>query len=997
MIGFLRYAFFRILDRIPFFRRREMGDEGPEEFWEADFSRPGRIRFDIKSENTYDAYIRGGSLGMGLKKNKCLAWVEGTRPYRDMILRARLRLDCRGGYGAAGIMFRMIDQGTYYLVLLSSKGYFRLDAVRNNTPLPLIGWTEYEGPPDPPAPPGMELTIIASGPWITLLINDRWAGEISDSSLYAGALGFALASYGAGSGGAAPGASDVPGIAGTPGTSDSPGTFDSSDASEQAAFGQALPGASSSPRPSGSAYTAEAFLDYLSVDTRSANVEAARRAWNGGAGKGGGSPAGGSGADMPEGSPPRPIPPKSRLRLAETFAAMGENAAALGQLRKLRAPTSSWEPRNLLLAARLAQILELYDEAADYINVCLARREGSGGRRPPGAEDIFREAVVEKAKILYGQKHFDELRAYITGIPAEDSVSAALPALLGHAQWELGNYEEAALAYDRAFEWDGENGLHGANAANVYQVLGRNNDALDRFLAAGKAFLRAGNYRDLGVLIPKLLALGPEHWEARALAGKWAFGIENWEEAEREFDRAEALEKKGKTETGEKDPALSYLRALLLIRRDKRREALPLLEEAARLAPDYGLFRFRLAENRYLLDNNPSDPRLQADLEKALALLDPAALREPSPAGGGAGAGKNARSGEPLYEAGGFRQDGDLNEAGSLNSGRGEAEETWGWVNNLAAQLSLAGGDLEGAEQYLDRAAAALGETPPVLVNRAVSHYLRGSLDRALAVLEGEGTPDPEGLLANCGGNLLVRAKDFAGADAYYQRALNASPGNAEFLLNRAACLIELGRYGEADALLARSHEIAPSPAGLELIAYVAVKKGEYPRAEASCAAALELDGSRASPLYSLGWIYSSTGRWEEAGKILARLEGMVLSGEDAERRDELRRRILEGSTRLIPCARCGRTWRVPLDPPSVPFLRLVAMPPDELPAGTCAACGTSYCIGCAREHLDDRGRFTCPGCGQPLKLINEGLKKIVADWAAEALPSGDAPTGQPL
>jgi hypothetical protein len=62
-------------------------------------------------------------------------------------------------------------------------------------------------------------------------------------------------------------------------------------------------------------------------------------------------------------------------------------------------------------------------------------------------------------------------------------------------------------------------------------------------------------------------------------------------------------------------------------------------------------------------------------------------------------------------------------------------------------------------------------------------------------------------------------------------------------------------------------------------------------------------------------------------------------------------------------------------------------MPPDELPAGTCAACGTSYCIGCARERLDDRGRFICPVCGRPLKLINEGLKKIVADWAAEALP----------
>jgi tetratricopeptide (TPR) repeat protein len=934
MTGFLRHIFFRVLDRIPLFRRE--GNTVPEELWEAGFSKPNRTRFDIKSENTYDAYLRGGGLGIGLKKTKCLAWVEGTRPYRNMVLRARLRLDCKGGYGAAGIIFRMIDRGTYYLALLSSKGYFRLDAVRNNMPLALIGWTEFEEPVPSalPCPWEKELTIIASGPRIILLINGLWMGEINDSSIDAGSLGFALASYEAGSG-------PVP---------------------------ETAPGAA----PSGAAYTAEAFLDYLSVDTRAAEVEAARLAWDEGP-LGEDRPAAGEPGAEPSGISPqqRSVPQESRLRLAETFAAMGENAAALGQLKKLRNLESPWD---LLLAARLAQTLDLYGEAEGYIDACLAwNTGGKGGSDPfprhqaPEPQDLLRKAAVEKAKILYAQGRYHELREYLGGVLAEGTIDAALFALLGHAQWELGNYEEAAPAYDRAFELDRENGLHGVNAANGYQALGRNAEALDRSLAAGKAFLRAGNYRDLGVLIPKLLALGPEHGEARSLAGKWAFGIEDWEEAEREFNRAEALEQKEKTGTMEQDPALSYLRALLLIRKGKRREALPLLEKAARLAPDYGLFRFRLAENRYLLDNNPADPRLRADLEKALSLLDPV-------------------SPESTGNSGKTRN---LGEAENLS----EAETAWGWTNNLAAQVSLAAGDLEAAEGFLNRASAALGETAPVLVNRAVHHYLRGSLDRALAVLDG--TPDPGGLMANCGGNLLVRTGRFDQADAYYQRAVATDPGNAEFLLNRASCLIELDRYGEADTLLARAHNLAPSPAVLELIAYVAVKKGEYPRAEAACRAALEMDGGSVPSLNSLGWIYSSTGRWEEAQEILTRLEGPALSGEDAERREELRRRILDGTTRLIPCARCGRTWRIPMDPPPVPFLRLLAMPPDELPAGTCTACGTSYCIGCAKEHLDAQGRFTCPACGRPLKLINEGLKKIVADWAAEALPGGETTPGR--
>ncbi|MDR2747433.1 MAG: tetratricopeptide repeat protein [Treponema sp.] len=955
MLGFLRRIFFLVFDRIPLFRRRGGEAEIPEEFWEAGFSKPNRTRFDIKSENTYDAYLQNGGLGIGLKKTRRLAWVEGTFPYRDMVLKARLRLDSRGGYGAAGIIFRMIDGGTCYMVLLSSKGYFRLDTVRNSMPLALIGWTEFEGPAPSPHS-GAELTVIAFGPRITLVINGVWAGEISDTSIEAGFLGFVLASYQAGQAadGAAVGARDTT-------------AWDiAAKTAQNTTAGAGQTGLDLPPAQTG-AYAAEAFLDYLSVDTRIAEVGAAWRFWN----------EGQTGTDLsPDPGAARPGP--ARLRLAETFAAMGESATALEQIKKLWAEEVRREPWTLLLAARLAQILELYDEAEEYIDACLTGDSpGEGaGKDGPG---IIREAAVEKAKILYARGRYDELGEYAGESLAAGNSNAALAALLGHARWESGNYGEAALAYDRAFELDGENGLHAANAANMYEALGRKTEALDRSLAAGRAFLRAGNYQDLGILIPKLLNLGPEHWEAHALAGKWAFGIENWDEAAREFDRTAALGRKAKIKAGEKDPALSYLRALLLIRGGKRREALPLLEEAVRLAPDYGLFRFRLAENRFLLNNNPADPRLRADLEKALSLLDPAVTGEKSALVRDRPAveGETANSGE-IGRGGG---------SGSGAAGNEEEEQTWGWVNNLAAQISLAGGDLEAAGKFLEKAAAALGETPPVLANRAVYEYLRGSLDRALNILDLDRELDAEGLMANCAGNLLVRAGQFDKADLRYQKALTIAPDNPEFLVNRASCLVELGAYGEADALLARAWDTVRSPAVLELIAYVAVKKGEYPRAEAACNAALEMDGDHPPSLHSLGWIYGSTGRWEEAGEILARLDSLPLSGEDAERREELRQRILDGTTRLIPCARCGRTWRVPLDPPPAPFLRLVAMPPDELPAGTCPSCGTSYCIGCAKEHVDAADRFTCPACGKPLKLIHEGLKKIVADWAAKALP----------
>jgi tetratricopeptide (TPR) repeat protein len=362
---------------------------------------------------------------------------------------------------------------------------------------------------------------------------------------------------------------------------------------------------------------------------------------------------------------------------------------------------------------------------------------------------------------------------------------------------------------------------------------------------------------------------------------------------------------------------------------------LPLLEEAARFAPDFGLFQFRLAENRYLLSGDPADPRLSMDLAAALRLIPDN-----------------------------------------------------GWVHNFAAQIDLARGRLESAAQHLEKAAALLGEVPAIRINRGTLYYLRGSLEEALKILEAGKEEDPEGVLANCAGNFLVRDGSYERADEYYRKALALSPDNREYLANRVSCLIELGYYGQADELLAQAHSRGPSPEILEQISYVAAKKGEFSRAESAARAALEMDSGHIPSLLSLGWIYCSSARWEKAGEIIRRLEDLKPEGAEAGRLRELRQRLEDGSTRLIRCASCERSWRVPRSPDPSPALRLYAMPPDDFPAGTCPECGKTYCIGCARKNMDEKGRFRCPDCEKNLKLIDEGLKKIIAGWAASNIPA---------
>ena len=852
-----------------------------EEKWIADFSKDKHTRFDIKSESSFDVSLRrntfspGHSLVLGLKKTSCIAWTEAPdHRYRDLVISGSIRIDALGGYGAGGMMFRMVDNETYYSFLISNKGYFRLDVVRNGMPFPLVGWTElplFTGAllnPDQ----SIDFTIIAYGSHIVILLRDQWAAEVNDSSILEGTICFAAASY-------------------------EPGDLSYTVIREADSI----------------IYNTEVFLESLTVTSHISKVSGLYQKWN----------------DSPD------IDAKARLRLTETFTAMAQYNAAYVQLSAAWAvPGYKKTQAELLLAGRLAQFLGRLADAEAYIGQCLE----AGPESPEG-----KEALTEMAKILNAGERYGELANYCTEALKIKASDPMLWNLQGHAYWSLKKNKKAAAAYDKAFEADPKNGLFAKNAANVCDIMGLKGEALKRYLMAGKAFLQAANYNDLGLLAPKLVSLGKDDWEARSLAGKWAFAVEDWKMAEGEFARAEKL-RKSKRPKPKKDGAQVFLEALLLVRQGKRREALPLFEEAVSLAKDYALFHFRLAENLFLLDDNPDDPKMLQELEAALTLSQK------------------------------------YNETDSAR----ENEGLEGWINNLAAQIALKKGNLTKAAKHLERAASILGELPAVLVNRAVLFFLQGSLDKALELLDGDKQEDPEGVLANCAGNLLVRVKRFEEADERYRRALEAGPNNVEYLCNRASCLIELGYYGEADQLLAKAHTINPSPDILEMISYIAVKKGEFARAEQACRSALEIDPGHGPSLLSLGWVLLSQGKREEAVDVSRRLEKLELQGEIAKGRDELSARLDELVYRTIECDSCENKWKVPKDAPPAPAIRLYAMPPDNLPAGSCTGCGKTLCIGCAKTNTDSSGRFLCFSCSKPLKLINDGLKKIIHDWAVK-------------
>lgn len=187
---------------------RHASDDLVEERWEMRCKRPKSRRFFSERGDGYTARVDEDGVELTTDRTHIFAWVDDPMyRYRNFVLTAEIELENESsfkhptdpdhtqgaGISAAGMLFRKLDDRSFYDLLFSTAGFFRFDVVFNGNQIPLIGWTRCPG-----VLPNRRflLRIVARDTRFAIFIDEDWVGEMVDDRLSAGGIAFALQNYG---------------------------------------------------------------------------------------------------------------------------------------------------------------------------------------------------------------------------------------------------------------------------------------------------------------------------------------------------------------------------------------------------------------------------------------------------------------------------------------------------------------------------------------------------------------------------------------------------------------------------------------------------------------------------------------------------------------------------------------------------------------------------------------------------------------------------------
>ncbi|WP_319476200.1 tetratricopeptide repeat protein [Marispirochaeta aestuarii] len=493
-------------------------------------------------------------------------------------------------------------------------------------------------------------------------------------------------------------------------------------------------------------------------------------------------------------------PPRlRRIALAESLHGIGHFAAALVQLRRAFSQGAPGRDEYFLFAECCLQ-LGLFPEALTAIEECLK------------IDPDYLQAVREKANLLYMENRFLELKDYLRRKVEKFPDDEMIWNLLGHGEFGVGNWENAANAYTRACGINSEIPLLFVNAARARERMGDSSTALSDYMTAAGLYFAEEAYFDLEGILPVIRELAGDSPALRALEAKVLFGREDYEKAGEIF---EALIREGYEES-----SVLFLHGTLLAMKGRRHEAVDFLLQAAQAEPDYYLYWLKLADNLHALGLDALEEAEKArslapDNQWALNLTgllraqkgDLSGARELLSAALAAGPEEEEIQANMAYLV--SREEGP--DAGiayldSLGAWAGESHA----LLNQRANLLVSRGDLDGAVRLYEKVIRMAPENRDYRMNCAAACLKVDMISRAEELYQEvlEEAEDPAAMTGI--GNCAWMKSEFLRAETAYTEAIRIQPGISEAHENLIELLITRRKFPEAEEAITAAEKALP-------------------------------------------------------------------------------------------------------------------------------------------------------------------------------------------
>ena len=484
--------------------------------------------------------------------------------------------------------------------------------------------------------------------------------------------------------------------------------------------------------------------------------------------------------------------PGARRRLAESYGASGRYNDQVAQLQRVVLETGGTADDFFQLARGFIH-MNLYDSAIRALEKCLAAEPGH-----PMARQVM-------ADMLYLTDRIDTLKPMLPSLIEDFPDNAFLLNLAGNTGAAGGNWKEACEYYRRAAGLEPEEPLYLEHAAGALERTESTGEARDLYEQAAWAYFKGEHYGDATRIIRHLETSPELSPDMKALRGKLLF---------QENDLAGALDIfENLIDAGYRDGSVFFLTGLMYAFRGRRQEAGEYFRKAVEMEEDYYLYRFRLAENSFLLGEDCLE-----DIERAL-----------------------------------------------------ELQPDDGWVLNLAGQVFMEREDHVKAAECLEKAAEILPGETDVRINLSEAWFMAGNPEKAFSVL---GNDEEDAAVLNHRGNLFARSGRIEEAIDSYSRASVKAPERVEYIENCAAAYIEGDMPLKAEELLSRVLEEHPGARAFNLMGNCLGMTGNYKRSEAAYLEAVRLEPDWDEPRLNLADLYVTLGELDNA-EILLKSEGL--------------------------------------------------------------------------------------------------------------------------